>query len=518
MRTPFLAILLLAFGFCNAQIPCSLDTSFNSDGKLVDASSRLGEHVLVQSDGKILVACNPFGNSHVYLKRFNVDGSVDNTYGSGGKFTIQVMERRTSITGMSEFDGKIYICGNTTTDVGGTNTFPYVAAITSNGAYETSFGTNGVKKFNSFPDLYTCSSIHVESAGAIYVTGLEGLDNMFLMRLTTSGAFVSSFGSNGITYQATGNNDHWYSANHVTVDGNGMVLVTGKKYKANNGSTITPFWNLMVMRFTNTGSLDNSFASNGIALLNSNSTNFDEGKKLHVTTSNEYIICGSTYDGNDYDYTTLKLNNNGTPNTSFGVAGWVLSDLLYNQETENNLNSALLPDGRILMTGNEGTGDTVYFSLLMLNSNGTRDNVFGTNGVFRNIFNQNNNSSSSGMDLDANGKIVLAGYTRTCANGQCGPLYMAVSRYNNEYMQITSSTPSVESGIKLYPNPANSGGILTISDKEVEELTLVDANGKQIRILGTNGEFALPEVAAGFYNCLFNAKGELISRKILLQK
>ena len=81
-------IVLLVFTTSQAQVPCSLDNSFATNGKLVADGSRIGEGILVQADGKILIACNAFGNGHAYIKRLNVDGSVDNSYGLGGKCQI----------------------------------------------------------------------------------------------------------------------------------------------------------------------------------------------------------------------------------------------------------------------------------------------------------------------------------------------------------------------------------------------------------------------------------------------
>lgn len=505
-----------------SQTPCSLDNSWAGDGRLVSDGSRIGEHILIQADGKVLVACTPFGSSYSYIRRFNTDGTVDNSYGTGGKFTVQVAERRTGINGMVEHNGNLYICGTTTTDIGGTNTYVYAAAIAPNGTgFVNTFGTNGIKSFNTFPDLYKVSAIEVDASGNIFLGGLEGLDNIYVLKMTSTGALSGSFNGSGIQYAATGNNDHWYEVNDLVLDKSGKVLIAGKKYKANNGSTITPFWNTMVMRFTASGAFDNSFANGGIGLYNSNATNFDEANNIHVTPNDEYILTGNTYDGNDYDYNTLKLTNSGTVDMTFGTNGWVMSDLFFNDKTEGCFNSALLPDGRILHTGNHGTGDTVYFSMLMLNPDGSRDKIFAPDGVFTNIFNQNNNSSNSALAVDPGGKIYLGGYTRTCVNGNCGLLYMALSRYHNTFGNTTGLGELLAEEVELYPNPAPSGGTITLSGlmkDKIDYIELLDLTGKEMSVQPQGGgQYQLPELAPGVYLCRMISGQHALVKKLLIR-
>ena len=65
----------------------SLDTSFSEDGKVLTGvlSGLTANPLLVQPDGKILVAGNSKGNFSV--ARFNADGSLDSTFGNAGKLS-----------------------------------------------------------------------------------------------------------------------------------------------------------------------------------------------------------------------------------------------------------------------------------------------------------------------------------------------------------------------------------------------------------------------------------------------
>ncbi|MBL7755019.1 MAG: hypothetical protein JNM44_11130 [Chitinophagaceae bacterium] len=161
-----------------------------------------------------------------------------------------------------------------------------------------------------------------------------------------------------------------------------------------------------------------------------------------------------------------KLKSNGTLDNSYGNNGWSMHDLTGTNDQEYHLTSILQPDGRLLLGGNQGDGDTVYFALLMLKADGSTDNVFAANGLYKHIFNQNNNSSGSGMALAPDGKIILGGYTRTCSGGTCGPLYLALARYHNSAV-ATGLQDLLASNFTLYPNPVGAGEYMFIqSDKQ----------------------------------------------------
>jgi uncharacterized delta-60 repeat protein len=68
----------------------SLDTTLGSGGTTVSSfSPGIPLSVAVQSDGKILVAGDS-STSEVRLARYNADGSLDSTFGSGGSVLTQI--------------------------------------------------------------------------------------------------------------------------------------------------------------------------------------------------------------------------------------------------------------------------------------------------------------------------------------------------------------------------------------------------------------------------------------------
>ncbi|HNF71786.1 MAG TPA: T9SS type A sorting domain-containing protein, partial [Chitinophagaceae bacterium] len=112
----------------------------------------------------------------------------------------------------------------------------------------------------------------------------------------------------------------------------------------------------------------------------------------------------------------------------------------------------------LLLTGNQGSGDTVHFAMLMIKPDGSRDHTFSPNGLFLNIFGNNNNSSSYGLAITTEGKIYLGGYTRTCTGGTCGPLYMGIARYTGAPFPTWTNTVIPDNSYMVFPNPVLSDG------------------------------------------------------------
>ncbi len=97
--------------FIMAQSPLCIRQYFYGDGKIISDVSRLAEHIIALPNGQSIVAYNAFGNGHVYLVRLQNDGSIDNTFETAGKTTIQVASISTDIKDMHLYNNQTYCCG-----------------------------------------------------------------------------------------------------------------------------------------------------------------------------------------------------------------------------------------------------------------------------------------------------------------------------------------------------------------------------------------------------------------------
>jgi hypothetical protein len=348
-----------------------------------------------------------------------------------------------------------------------------------------------------------------KSSGKLLIGGLKNFDEIVVTRIHTNGFGNGSFGTLGETFYETPNMGEYYEVRHMNLDKTDKIILTGKYY-ATQGITFSKTY---VVRLSKEGIKDNTFGTNGMALYNSSSVNYDEGRKIYANTNNDYYIIGATYKLNlDWDYSLLKIKNNAIVDNTFDTDGWKLYNLGGTSDEEYLLNGAMMQNGNLLLTGNQGSGDTVYFSMLMVKPDGTPEPIFATNGIYKHIFGVNNNNSSAGLALSDDGKIYLGGYTRTCANGTCGPLYAGISRYFGGQIAAPNQVTEIfnTNNISIFPNYVAAQSWTELSGSNAHHCQLIAFNiiGEHIKIQRDNTKFKLLHAAPGLYNIMVIEKNK----------
>ncbi|MFN3444576.1 MAG: delta-60 repeat domain-containing protein, partial [Bacteroidia bacterium] len=142
-----------------------LDVTFDTDGILQPSSMVEIQSIKLQTDGKILIGGN--GSNFATIVRLNSDGSLDNTFGTNGKFTNNAM----TIGGANTYidltpEGKIIgIFGSfASSEVN-------MLRLTSAGALDTEFGTGGKTTFNAVNGNEYPTAIKVQVNGQVLVIG-----------------------------------------------------------------------------------------------------------------------------------------------------------------------------------------------------------------------------------------------------------------------------------------------------------------------------------------------------------
>ena len=137
----------------------------------------------LQTDGKIValgIASNYNGRSFAVV-RYNTDGSLDTTFGSGGKvFTAASNQSYPNDAGFAvavQADGKLVLCGDTgapTVPVDGAYTNPTVIRLNTDGSLDTTFGGMGqviIGTPGSGLNGTTLNGVAVQSDGNIVSVG-----------------------------------------------------------------------------------------------------------------------------------------------------------------------------------------------------------------------------------------------------------------------------------------------------------------------------------------------------------
>ena len=97
----------------------SFDNSFNGTGYSINAATpppqgSIGNSIAIQPDGKIVIGGITFGNSQddvFAVMRLNADGTLDNSFGTGGSRTTGVGTDDEGVDMQLQPDGKILMCG-----------------------------------------------------------------------------------------------------------------------------------------------------------------------------------------------------------------------------------------------------------------------------------------------------------------------------------------------------------------------------------------------------------------------
>jgi uncharacterized delta-60 repeat protein len=510
-----LGLLILITVAARAQTPAGLDLSFNTTGTFIGDGGREVAAILPLTDGSVLVAQNVVANSgHSFLRKHKADGSVDVTFGINGKFDVQIASDRTKVNAIKLHNNNIFIAGET---FDGSSTYCFLAKIKEDGSgYNTSFSIGGVKTTYFLSQL---EDLVINNDGDMFLLGTKDFEKATIMKVLANGNTDITFGNAGRAQHSSANSNTFYWMYSLAIDQQNKLVATGKYYTY----TGTPFTNACIMKVKENGNLDSSFDNDGVAYYNSANSQNNEGRKIMVSSSNNYFVGSSAPQavGNNTDFALLKTNANGIVDNTFGTAGWKQYDLMNNGEGEYVNGGEILQDDRILLAGVTGIGDTIRFGLLMLNPDGTRNTNFASNGVYRNIFGQRNNNAVNVCAIDASGKIYLGGYARTCSNGVCGPLSAALAKYTGADFVTTVPTEHSIFQRTIYPNPCRAGSSLQIRDASDHHISgfaiLTTSMGRHYTLPIANNSITLPQFYTGLCTISYQSKGDLVSTKLLVQ-
>ena len=287
-----------------------------------------------------------------------------------------------------------------------------VIRLLSDGAFDTSFGGDGIDYF-SFADYSHGTSILAQPDGKLLIGGQVATVNSppqydaLIFRIHENGQLDSSFGNAGKVVK-----DFAPSGDpNISNDGGTTLAYSGSNIIAALTShrypTLTDRATTFVtlVKLDGDGTIDQAFGSNGIAQLQIGNDFAGSGfvfNKSHLLVQNdEKIVVGQTTDrldvgapqGLESRSVISRFLPSGTADTKFGNAGIVLP--------HNNLSGS---------TSLNITADAKYvvgirYALVRLNQNGAIDSGFGIDGVL---------SLGTSVDagyamIDSSGKITIAG-------------------------------------------------------------------------------------------------------------
>ena len=263
----------------------TLDNTFGTNGFTVTDIDNSGCYsVVIQTDGKIIVAGRETSGDMV-LVRFNTDGSLDNSFGSGGVVITDISSADEGRAIALQPDGKIVVTGQSFNQSLGQGSI-FVARYDSTGTLDGTFGTSGIvlTTIGSVDDDAVGKAITIQQDGKILVAGNSNSTGSFhftTIRYNSDGSLDNSFGINGIRITTIGSDS---DGNSIAIDQYGNIIVGGKS----NG-------NFALARYNTIGNLDIDFGTGGI--VTTNLGNNDKGYSLVIQSDDKIVLAGESQSG-----------------------------------------------------------------------------------------------------------------------------------------------------------------------------------------------------------------------------
>ncbi|MDB2644240.1 delta-60 repeat domain-containing protein [Luminiphilus sp.] len=269
------------------------DTTFDGDGKVtteVGSGNDRAFSVAIDSDGKIVVAGYSRNDSNDYdfaLVRYDANGSLDTSFGTGGKVTTAISSGNDYARSVViQSDGKIVAAGYSD-NTGGFYDFALVR-YDADGDLDTTFDGDG-KVTTAIGSGYDVAySVAIQSDDKIVAAGSSSGD-FALVRYDSDGTLDTSFNSGvKVTTPIGGNTDRAYS---VAIQADGKIVVGGNSY--GDGDINADF---ALARYNTNGSLDNNFGIDG-KVTTAIGSGDDFAKSVDIQPDGNIVVAGYSRGG-----------------------------------------------------------------------------------------------------------------------------------------------------------------------------------------------------------------------------
>lgn len=396
-----IVILIAEFSSITQAADGDLDPTFGSGGTVVtdfNNSTDWLSRIAVQPDGKIVAIGDTHPSHKGALARYNPDGTLDTTFGNGGK-VITVANVRESAAGLLILpDGKIMTCGSI--DLPNSQDTSFVLLrFNPDGSVDSTFGNGGTVTTNINNDNDRAYALARQSDGKIVAAGKRGIQfypadqrkgNVALARYNPDGSLDATFGNGGIVVNDFGQGLESYAL-EVIIQPDGRIIIAGESSYA-----------FLVARYNSNGTLDTTFGDGGFALVNFGNLSWDHGRDAVLQADGKIILVGIAEINTPYDsFAVARFNPDGSLDQSFGNGGKVV------MVDQGDLEAAALQsDGKLIALGTTGNN----FTLLRFNLNGSLDPTFGSGGTITTAFG-GGNAEGSDLVFQPDGKLLAGGLT-----------------------------------------------------------------------------------------------------------
>ena len=323
----------------------SFDTTFGTGGVDYVQQSLLGSvggtvATTIEPEGTIVSALPGLGTTKICLVRFNTDGTLDSTFGTGGISNIAPPASSYSFESLyiqHLADGSIWLAA----DGGGSCTWN-VFKVTALRTLDSTYGNQGEARINwNPPRSYLFSGFTVQADGEAVLIGSEGTSPWTLVAFTPAGQLDTSFGNSGIVSSLVENSQPNTSPEvsfSITQQNDGNLVVFG----SNNEHP----YSVDALGYTLKGGAPDPAFNGGLpVIVPPSKAALVRNSDSLVQQNGKLLVASGEFGGTQTDL--IRFNSDGSLDTSFGAAGHALLEA-----GSNAPSIALAPDGGILVASN----------------------------------------------------------------------------------------------------------------------------------------------------------------------
>ena len=497
----------------------SLDTSFGPNGTgIVYTDFGVGDgsiirDMVIQSDGKIVVAGHTYysfgnaGEGAVALARYQTNGTLDLSFGNGGKQITEVVGGYTGAHAlMIQNDGKIVASG---IGIGSGHTGVDFALYryTTNGLLDGEFRGGTGKVFtqiaaNNSPGFHYFDSANavalfpgnntIQNPDRIVVAGTYRNHDVFghsviaLARYRLDGTLDPTFGNGGIVTNAVG--PGFSEGCAMVVQSSGFltrkILVAG--HSISEGTR-----RFVLVRYTADGSFDATFNGTG-QVITPIGPSEDEANAI-VFQAGKIVVAGSSrVNPLSSDFALARYNIDGSPDMSFDGDGILTTGVADRSVPAKAV--AIQADDKLVVAGYADNGTREVLALTRINPDGSPDFSFGVNSKMTTSIGEGS-ARANAVVIQPDGKIVAAGYAQDD---------FAVVRYD------ANGSPDASfglNGIMTTPLGNGSSGANSIAFQSDGRIVVAGSSYN-----GVNSDFAVVRYTTnGFPDASFGDDGKVIT-------
>jgi uncharacterized delta-60 repeat protein len=387
--------------------------------------------------------CLSSGNTSFTVARLTPDGGLDAEFGENGFVTTRVGEGRSAALDLLLVEGGRVLVGGIARS-GGRDVFA-IAGYGPDGSLDPGWGEGGIALAPVGTAYASLGDIAPGPNGTVLASGqaldAQGVPRIAVARFTPTGQLDGSFGFSGATLGGDGGYGYGLG---ITSEPDGSSLVAGLI----GDSSDTATYRFSELRLTVDGEPDPSFGGDGVAeQAVGSSSSFANAV---VRAPGGWIAAGAaTVPDGRQAMAAVRVRAGGTLDPHFASRGRAIVPLLDGALA----NDVVRRGGRTVLVGQAATGGGYDFATVRLRADGSPDSAFGPAGAALVSWPDYPIARATAGAFQQSGKLITVGIG--CAGGtraECagGTTRLLVAR---QFGGTDDSAPVIRVGRPARPGP-----------------------------------------------------------------